>query len=198
MIMGMFDELQCKVPLPAKKGFKTAKEWKNYTFQTKDLDNSLSRYEIRKSGLWYHQVKYKDTLVEHKFNDLWSIPGLEVESEKWVKEPFTGYIHFYDFISDYDDTHDAWIEFRAHFREGSLQDKVELVKWELEDNAERKASDAKWKKELAESNAYKEKWRYKYLFKYWNRLIDWKFRLLRRIINYISSNSWNLERWLKV
>ena len=54
--MGMFDEILCKVPLPAKRGLKKAKEWKEHVFQTKSLDNVLIRHEIRRTGLWHQEI----------------------------------------------------------------------------------------------------------------------------------------------
>jgi hypothetical protein len=205
--MGMFDEIQCKVPLPAKKGLKTAAEWKNYTFQTKDLDNFIGHYEIRKSGLWVKEIKYKPTTKEtprgkekkgNKWDKGWCFAPLEIESERWVKENFTGYICFYDFVHDADDAHDLWIEFGGHFDKGKLQGKIELNKWKEESNVERKANTKKWKEEAKARKEYKEKWRYKYCFKHWNRFVRWDCRLNRRFHHWWLRVIDKLERWATI
>jgi hypothetical protein len=200
--MGMFDEIQCKVPLPAKKGLKTAAEWKNYTFQTKDLDNFLGHYEIRKSGLWVKEIKYKPTTKETPREKMgvdkgWCFAPLDIESEKWVKDNFTGHIRFYDFVHDVDETHDLWVEFGGHFDKGKLNGKIELLKWKEENSEERKANAIKWAKETKLREEYERKWRYKYFGKYWNKLVRFKFRILSKVFNWvhkISGNLWKLER----
>lgn len=196
----MFDEIQCKVPLPAKRGVKTAAEWKGYTFQTKDLDNFLGHYEIRKSGLWVKEVEYKKPTPNKKRQKEknWLSDPLEIESEKWVKESFTGYVQFYTFIHDIDNEHDLWVEFGAHFDKGKLQDKVELLKWEKETNAERKANTREWEEKASLRKEYENKWRYKYCFKHWNRLVGWVFRGARRIYEWKGKLvSWRVESWFK-
>ena len=59
--MGMFDNLHCDVPLPLTKEVKAA--FKNNlstirTFQTKDLDCTMSTYKIGKTGqLFFEKVE---------------------------------------------------------------------------------------------------------------------------------------------
>jgi len=199
----MFDEIQCKVPLPTKKGLKTAAEWKGYTFQTKDLDNFLGHYEIRKSGLWVKEIKYKPTTKETPrkkkgAGKRWCFAPLDIESEKWVKDNFTGYVRFYDFVYDVDETHDLSIEFGGHFDKGKLQDKIELLKWEEESSAGRKANIKKWAKETKARKEYEKKWRYKNFGKYWNMLVGWTFRGIRRVREWEGKLvSWKIENKLK-
>jgi len=197
--MGMFDEIQCKVPLPTKKGLKTAAEWKDHPFQTKDLGNFMGHFEIRKSGLWLKHVKYKESDPNKKCCKKMSwCCDLEIESEEWVKENFTGYVQFYDFVHDVNEAHDLWVEFGGHFDKGKLQGKIELLKWEEESNVERKANEKKWRQETKARKEYEKKWRYKYCFKYWNRLVGWIFRGGRRLHEWKGKLvSWKAERWLK-
>lgn len=206
--MGLFDEIQCKVPLPAKKGVKSAAKWKNHTFQTKGLHNAMLHFEIRRSGLWVKEVKYKevdtDTLKKKKRSGAWDFPILEVKSEKWVKENFTGYVNFYDILHDIDSDHDAWVEFRAHFQEGQLVDKVELLEWRLENNSDRKADEKKWKDEAGARRKLKERWVYKYFGQYWNNLIRFIFSWGGCFVSWISNLFqsfrtflWKVESWLK-
>jgi hypothetical protein len=196
--MGMFDEIQCKIPLPAKRGFKPAKFWKEHTFQTKDLDNFLAHYEIRKSGLWVKEIEYKEPDPSKKKKKLrdWFPDPLEIESEKWVRDNFTGYLSFYDFMSDVDDTNDLWIEFRVHLKDGKPQGKVELMEWRLEDNLEKKENLKEWGRETKARKEYEKKLRYKYCFKYWNKLIRFLFYWDNKCHNWWNSKRWKMERWL--
>lgn len=201
----MFDEIQCKVPLPAKRGIKSATQWKNHTFQTKDLENFLGHYEIRKSGLWVKEATYKDIdLKKEKKCKGWCFPCMEVESEKWVKENYSGYIRFYDFINDVDEENDAWVEFGGLFDKGKLQGKIELLEWKKESNFERKENDKKLKLKVKERKDYEKKWRYKYFGHYWNHAIRFIFRVLNRFLNWkrevtdwILKKLWKLESRLK-
>ena len=57
--------------------------------------------------------------------------------------------------------------------------------------------DEKWKEEAKARKEYEKKWRYKYCFKYWNKLVRFKFRILSKVFNWvhkISGNLWKLER----
>jgi hypothetical protein len=75
---------------------------------------------------------------------------------------------------------------------------VELAEYRLDDNTESKANQVKWKQELKDRKEYEQKWRYKYCFKYWNRLVGWTFRVIRRIREWEGKLvSWQVERWFK-
>jgi hypothetical protein len=131
-----------------------------------------------------HQFQTKDLvncLIEYKIG----------------KDNFTGYITFCDILHDVDSTHDAWVDYRVHVKSGEAQGDVELTEYRLDDNTENKANQAKWKEEAKARKEYEEKWRYKYCFKYWNKLVRFKFRILRKVFNWvhgISGNLWRLER----
>lgn len=193
----MFDEIKCKVPLPTREKLKTAAEWKTHTFQTKDLDNFLGQYEIRKSGLWVKEVKYKPSnhSKKKKIGKIFA-PILEVESEEWVKDSFSGAVRFYDTIENVDDDHDLWIEFLAFFEDGKLEKKIRLTEWRLENNSEKKANHEKWAEESRLRSLYEKTLRFKYCFRYWNRFIRFSFRHLRRFQEWKRSFLWKLERWL--
>lgn len=192
--MGMFDEIQCKVPLPTKRGVKTAAEWKLNNFQTKDLDECMSRFEIRKSGLWLEKVSY-EPVETNKEECLWSV-GLKPKSREWVKYDFTGYVNFYDFIYNVDEENDLSIEFRAHFVNGKLQGKIKLVEWKFENNFERKSSTEKHEKEFQERQEFCNKWYFKYGLKYWNNLLRFVFKYSIKFNQWVGSKLWKIERWL--
>ena len=54
IIMGMFDNIICKAPLPLPEDIGELKDlkiiWDEEIFQTKDLDNLLDSYTIHKDG----------------------------------------------------------------------------------------------------------------------------------------------------
>ena len=190
--MGLFDEIKCKVPLPAKRGVKTAAEWKNHTFQTKDLDVVMLNFEIRKTGLWREEVTYGPSEKKSKWD-----AGLKVLKRKWVKhDSFTGYVNFYDFIQDVGDSNDLWVEFRAHFKKGKFQGKVELFEWRLENNNERKEEAKKRENEWKIRDEFCGKWYFKYGLRYWNNLVRFVFGQIISVNQWLGSKLWKAERWL--
>ena len=211
--MGMFDYISCETGLPRlperKEGnqniisfpFKTG-----HQFQTKDLANALIEYKIGKDKILYgKKIEYDDrelTDQERKDRDsggFWSpMWSMEETSHEWVKDSFTGYITFYDLVHDIDSTHDAWIDYSVHVKNGEVQGDVELKTYRLEDNTESKVCQAKWKEEAKVRREYEDKWRYKYCFKHWNRLVGWTFRKLRRCHEWTGKLvSWKVENKLK-
>jgi hypothetical protein len=59
--MGMFDNIKVKHDLPLPEEIKNHTDWKEYTFQTKDLDNTLSDYTIVNNQLIAHIVEMEYT-----------------------------------------------------------------------------------------------------------------------------------------
>jgi hypothetical protein len=204
--MGMFDYISCEMPLP-RGGADTIPTFRyDHQFQTKDLINCLIEYKIGKDKILYEKkVEYEErelTEEEKKDKDsgaFWSpMWSMEEKSHEWVKENFTGYITFYDILHDVDSTHDAWVDYRIHVKNGEVQNDVELTEYRLDDNTDSKAFQAKWKEEAKARKEYENKWRYKYCFKYWNRLVGWIFRGVRRVREWEGKLvSWKVESWLK-
>ena len=209
----MFDYISCEMDLPRlperEEGKQTIISFPfktDHLFQTKDLANCLIEYKIGKDKILYaKKVEYEDrelTEEEKKDRDsggFWSpMWTMEETSHEWVKDDFTGYIRFYDIVHDIDSTHDAWIDYRVHVKNGEVRGDVELETYRLEDNTKNKASQIKWKEEARARKEYEEKWRYKYCFKYWNRLVGWTFRGGRRIHEWKGKFcSWKVECKLK-
>jgi hypothetical protein len=204
--MGMFDYINCEMPLP-RGGANTVPTFRyDHQFQTKDLANALIEYKIGKDKILYEKkVEYEErelTEEEKKDKDsggFWSpMWTMEEKSHEWVKDNFTGYITFYDVLNDVDSTHDAWVDYRVHVKNGEAQGDVELETYRLENNTESKANKVKWEQEAKDRKEYEEKWRYKYCFKYWNRLVGWTFHVGRRLHEWEGKLvSWKVERWLK-
>jgi len=207
----MFDYIACEIPLPrleSKEGEKLVVHipYKaDHQYQTKDLDNALVEYKIGKDRVLYQKkVEYEEReLTEEEKEDkdsgaFWSpMWCMEEKSHEWVRDNFTGYIRFYDILYDVDSSHDAWVDYRVHVRNGQVQGAVELETYRLEDNTENKTNQIKWKEQAKARKEYEEKWRYKYFGKYWNRVVRFKFRILHKIFNWAynaSTNLWKLER----
>jgi len=170
------------------------------------LANALIEYKIGKDkALYERKVEYEErelTEEEKKDRDsggFWSpMWVMEEKSHEWVKDNFTGYIRFYDLLHDVDDAHDAWVDYSVHVKNGEVQGDVQLTEYRLEDNTQNKANEIKWKEEAKARKEYGEKWRYKYCFKYWNRLVGWVFRWGRRIHEWTGKLvSWKVENKLK-
>jgi hypothetical protein len=211
--MGMFDYISCEMDLPRlperKEGKQTITSFPfktDHQFQTKDLANALIEYKIGKDKTLYEKkVEYEErelTEEEKKDRDsggFWSpMWVMEEKSHEWVKGNFTGYIRFYDLLHDVGSTHDAWVDYRVHVKNGEVQGGVELEEYRLEDNTEHKANTKKRGEELTSRREYEQKWRYKYCFKYWNRLVGWTFCKLRRCNEWKGKLfSWKVENKLK-
>lgn len=131
--MGMFDNLKCLYPLPVD-GVNAL------DYQTQDIQDwpTLDNYEIREDGTLWHQV-YDTEDQSDRGKWLAEHPG-EPEPEfplsawcgcmarinpRWVPEPFTGDVNFYDLLGD-PNGKSGWIEFRASFADGALKD-IQLV-----------------------------------------------------------------------
>ncbi len=211
--MGMFDHISCEMALPRlperKEGKQTIISFPfktDHQFQTKDLANALIEYKIGKDKVLYERrAEYEErelTEEEKKDRDsggFWSpMWVMEEKSHEWVKDNFTGYITFYDLLHDVDSEHDAWVDYHVHVKNGEVQGDVELKEYRLDDNTESKANKVKWEEEAKTRKEYEEKWRYKYCFKYWNKLVGWTFRGGKRCHEWTGKLvSWKVERWLK-
>jgi len=206
LIMGMFDYISCEMPLP-RGGANTVPTFRHdHSFQTKDLANALIEYKISKDKILYEKkVEYEErelTEEEKKDRDsggFWSpMWTMEERSHEWVKDNFTGYVTFCDLIHDVDSKHDAWVDYRVHVKNGEAQGDVELTEYRLEDNTESKVNHATWEEEAKARKEYKEKWRYKYCFKYWNKLVRWGCRLNRRLYHWCLRMIDKLEGWVTI
>lgn len=111
--MGMFDDIEVKVPLPSlPKGH-------DRRFQTKSMDCALLQYEVRKDGtLWREEFDIEDR-SDSTAEGLDRIRGMMTRVHKrWVRDNHTGEVEFHDF------TDGTWFSYRAWFRDGGLRDLV--------------------------------------------------------------------------
>lgn len=201
--MGMFDYIECEMDLP-RAGDRIPHFRYEHQFQTKDLVNALIEYKIDKEGVLHlKKIEYEKrelTDEEQKEKDgggfwhpMWS---LEPISEEWVKEDFTGYINFYDFIHNLDAEHDAWVEYEVHIKDGKVEGGVQLKEFKEESNKERIASSKRIKAEMKARKEYQQKLRYRFFGKQWNWVIRLIFRGTRKVGSWLN-NSWKIEDKLK-
>ena len=130
----MFDDIKCEVTLPITK--KVAKnfgdkDWTQVSFQTKDLDCTLSTYIIRKNNTLVERVE-KNKWVPRKKEKGFRGFIEEIRKDKWKslyeivhlgtsykKNKYTGVITFYSLEPDIKD--DTWdLVFDAKFVDGVL------------------------------------------------------------------------------
>lgn len=112
----MFDYVRCKYPLPLS-------EYQDRVFQTKDTPAQYCDiYEIREDGtLWYETYDIEDR-SDPKAEGFKRFLGCMTKvNRRWVAEPMTGEISFYDFpTGDHNDG--GWVEFSAYFVNGKLRE----------------------------------------------------------------------------
>jgi len=117
----------------------------NHTFQTKNLDNTLSRYKV------YAQRLYK---LERSADMGGGI-------ETWRKLDNTVVVVFYDTIKDKKEN-EWWFEFGFTFNKGKL-DKKELISCKLETTKAKKDSINKmWNTEQEIFNEYRKCFKYRF------------------------------------
>jgi len=177
--MGMYDSIKVKQDLPLSEDLKSLNvNWKDYTFQTKDLDNCLLDYFISEEGFLYEHVVEREyisyTTEERKSKkikpwDLWK-EVIEKETHDKKIEDYHGKIRFYSY-DDYDEKNDYWVEFDAYFVYGKL-DKIELVQFKKETS--RSFSNKKWEEEYKKQQ--KHPWN---LFKKYASYVGWKWFWLK-------------------
>lgn len=110
--MGMYDELRCEYPLPAK-------DAQDRTYQTKDTPSQfLDTYIIRPDGTLWHELYDTEDRSDPNAEGLMRLFGSMTRvNQRWEQiADFTGEISFYDFADG-----GNWLEFSAHFKDGQLQ-----------------------------------------------------------------------------
>lgn len=148
--MGMFDDII--VPKSYLRGLLDKKQEKllkgNHTFQTKSLDNTLSRYKV------YAQRLYK---LERSVD-----MGGNIET--WRKLDNTVVVVFYDTIKDKKEN-EWWFEFGFTFNKGKL-DKKELINCKIETTkAKKDFIDKMWDTEQEMFDEYRNGFKYRFFAK---------------------------------
>jgi hypothetical protein len=172
--MGMFDNIIVKKKLPLPKELKDLDiNWKEYTFQTKNLENCLLDYYIDRNGeLW-------EKIVERKYIYYTEEEKKKLKPKSWdlfkdvietAKDPkkinYHGTINFYTY-EELNKDEDFWLEYEGYFIYGKL-DKVEIKKFYIEET--RKKSLKEW-----EESYKKQQQRPWNRFKHYASYIGWRW-----------------------
>jgi len=206
--MGMFDTIYCERKLPLTKEIKKAfpdTDWSKADFQTKDLDNTLATYAIKKNGtLNFLRVEGESVRVvseeeekkirkQKKF--CWPYEFVE-KSRKYEKCNYTGTVNFYYYQEDRDNN--TWdLEFTATFVDGKLT-KLILDSAEIIHTAEENAANEKaWKDKLEAHKNHPWTKTKRFLnsitFCYWSRF--WG-NYVSRVLHWLGQKLLKLQIWI--
>lgn len=131
----MYDTISVKKELPLPQEISHLNiDWKNYDFQTKDLENCMTAYVIQEDGRLLEHIVEREyipwTEEEKKAKKLksWNLwKDVIKKSERYEEVPFHGTIAFYAY-EKFNSELDFWLDFKAYFIYGKL-DKIELVEF---------------------------------------------------------------------
>lgn len=114
-LMGMFDNLTCKYPLPVDGA-------NGLSFQTKDTSAQyMDKYEIREDGTLWHEAYDIIDRSDPAKEGLERIKGmLSHENIRWEPDDHTGQIYFYTNLKGLDGMDNGWISFMSFFSHGKL------------------------------------------------------------------------------
>jgi hypothetical protein len=127
-MMGMFDYVSCKFPLPLP-------EVQTLAFQTKDFDCLMDTIELRADGtLWGEDYDIEDHSDPNAESPLGRLAGMMTRANNRPK-PFSDFSGVMRFYGDYGVRNangwgTGWVEFCAHFEFGLLK-RLELVEHRL-------------------------------------------------------------------
>ena len=198
--MGMFDTIVVLKKLPQ------PKDPKGYegsdSFQTKDLENCLLVYEIRKDGtLWVEKRETKFVEGNEKAKNFLDRMGHIETVSSWFEQEkhFSGEVLFYDYQekNGENQNYDYAIDYRAFFKNGKMTS-VKLIKFEAMENTERKARNKKYEENLKKRYAFTSKWYYKYIFVYWNKAVRHTIRMLHWASHKFNSFLYKLDDFLRI
>jgi hypothetical protein len=193
----MYDTIICKYPLPM------PDEPKGYTgshdFQTKDLDLALAAYSINENGqLFIHRFEGEWEPGNKDSNSLIGKLGYYKTIKTWLEElNTTTTTVFYDYQHSQNTDYDYFIEYEAIFVNGKLTS-IKLIKFEANDNSERKRKDIEFDKKLEEHHKFINTWKYKYFAKPYNRTISFVFRKMNKISQNLSRILYKIENKIKI
>ena len=193
--MGMFDEIVCKYPLPLPED---TKGFHPYGFQTKDLDNALDCYEIREDGtLWLRECEREYTDGNPK-GKTWSEKIGSVKETKvwWTHVKLTKKINMYTYHQG-ENEYDYWVEFVVEFVDGIIN-KIELKKFDVTNNAERKENFRQHIENLKERKEFESKLFYKLIGKPFNKTIWFIASTTNTIGSFLIEFGWKLYRKVKI
>jgi hypothetical protein len=194
--MGMYDDIICeyKLPMPEDpKGYSGSP-----SFQTKDLENSLSVYLIKEDGTIWIET-YENEIVPGDPNAKFFLDRIG-----HVKKNRTGFKQLFDTetieIYDYRETnedYDYWILYKLVFVKGVVSEAT-IVQFEATDNSKRKIKDAEFDEKLRKRSEFTKTLMYRILFHPWNKLVSFIFRRLQKAVQSFGAFCWKAESFLRI
>ena len=200
--MGLFDSIKCKYPLPRPEGSAEVAgvNFNDLDYQTKDLDETMSEFELREDGtIWKEEHKYKFIAGDPKgksFSD--KIGHMEPENSWWA-QAFPDVIIFYDSIIRDEFVNDYWIEYKAVFSKGVLTS-IEIVEFKTVDNSIRKANEKMVTDKMKKRQTLWNKWYMKFIYHYYDKAVGRIFRAWYRLTVFVSKrtpSAYTIENWLR-
>jgi len=109
--MGMFDYLECQLPLP------DTDETLTFDFQTKSLDCWLDNYQIRSDGTLWHETYDIEDRSDPNATGIYRMVGSATRvNRRWEQLAYTGEVEFYGRVDD------IWYSYSAYFVRGYLKE----------------------------------------------------------------------------
>ncbi len=204
--MGMYDTIKCLYPLPLPSILDVMGELKDrnfceFDYQTKDLDNCLDHYEIRADGTLWHELYDIEDKSDPNATGVrrWAGLGLCTKTNiHWIQmADYSGVITFYTGVDDDSYVSDYWIEYDAVFSNGKLLG-IKLIKFESTPNAARKALSAAFNEKIKQRQILWDRWYMKYGYAYYDRLVATVFCHWRKLkSNKMIPCSYEVEKWMR-
>lgn len=203
----MFDNIKIETKLPTnkflQKFFGKDFDLTSLEYQTKDLDNALLTYTIKKNGdLFVETIEYRESTPEEKAQDIkkygkqWGSIRFKVKSRTWQKTDHTGDVAFYAYEKTKQDGRYYSIDYKAHVVKGKVKN-IKLVKVKREDDktySERLITEQKWAEEMRLHSERVSKLSYKIINNLYNKPVKFAFRLAHKYSQKISNLLFKLER----
>ena len=184
--MSMFDTIQCSDTMPFNDDMAAlGLNVRNWSFQSKDLDNCMIEYVLQ-DGILYEK-RYKETKwIEPEFinKKIWSFGHIERTGEYLEDIKYHGVVNMHDYRQDVMGKWDCWIEYGVTFTDGKVT-KTELKEFTKEDNTPRLQKN----KELWDDIILREsKWYNKHIFYTcaWFKVVHLKRKFINMLINWLT------------
>jgi len=172
----MFDHIKVDpkyLTLPEDQGELQDHDWSKEVFQTKDGHNVLGQYEIKRKRLYFTEPVAGDSDIVRDLN----------------------IIKFYGSILKDHHDYDYWFEWSATLSNGRLE-RVDLTKWEEEDNSERKRIYKEINQKIADGKIRSTKTWYKCYKHMWRPPVRFMFKRYRVISCWLNNVITFIERKL--
>jgi len=205
--MGMFDTIKVETKLPTNKFIQKflGKDFdlSSLEYQTKDLQNALLTYTIKKNGdLFVETIEYRESTPEEKAKDIkkygkqWGSSRFKIKSRTWQKTDHTGEISFLAYEKLKQDGRYYSIDYKANVVKGKVKN-IKLVNAEREDDktySERLMVEHKWAEEMRLHSEKVSKLSYKILNNVYNKPVKMALRLAHKYSQKIPSLLFKLEQ----